>query len=314
MWVWALRLGTFLFRRVRRDGRDGRFDQIKTDPLRFFMTWTLQGLWVLLTMACALAIITSSERRSIEWVAVVGIAVWIIGFAIEVLADGWQRQWQRPPTADELRALVDARATYLLRAHIRRGAHDHPGRREVGGIFQQLGNAKVQKLHLAVTVNEDVARLEIPVHDEIPMEIAHRIGDLEKEPQHLLGRERLFGAVPCDRPAIDREQELERREGFGPQPVVDDLGRGRSLEGEEPLQLGPDPVQIGVEALAVERTLVLILEDLHWADLSTIDLVESVLGLCNEGPILFVNGTNDFAYPLDSYQKSYRAVPGPMPT
>ncbi|MBC8870112.1 MAG: alpha/beta fold hydrolase [Planctomycetes bacterium] len=27
-------------------------------------------------------------------------------------------------------------------------------------------------------------------------------------------------------------------------------------------------------------------------------------------PILFVNGTNDFAYPLDSYQKSYRSVPG----
>ncbi len=28
--------------------------------------------------------------------------------------------------------------------------------------------------------------------------------------------------------------------------------------------------------------------------------------------ILFVNGTNDFAYPLDSYQKSYRAVPVPV--
>lgn len=27
-------------------------------------------------------------------------------------------------------------------------------------------------------------------------------------------------------------------------------------------------------------------------------------------PILFLNGTNDFAYPLDSYRKSYRAVPG----
>jgi dienelactone hydrolase len=27
-------------------------------------------------------------------------------------------------------------------------------------------------------------------------------------------------------------------------------------------------------------------------------------------PILFINGTNDFAYPLDSYQKSYRLVPG----
>jgi cephalosporin-C deacetylase-like acetyl esterase len=27
-------------------------------------------------------------------------------------------------------------------------------------------------------------------------------------------------------------------------------------------------------------------------------------------PILFVNGTNDFAYPLDSYMKSFQAVPG----
>ncbi len=59
--MWAARLGSFLFRRVRRDGRDGRFDRIKTDPLRFFMTWTLQGLWVLLTLACGLAIITNSR-------------------------------------------------------------------------------------------------------------------------------------------------------------------------------------------------------------------------------------------------------------
>ncbi|MBI3850186.1 MAG: alpha/beta fold hydrolase [Verrucomicrobia bacterium] len=29
-------------------------------------------------------------------------------------------------------------------------------------------------------------------------------------------------------------------------------------------------------------------------------------------PILFLNGSNDFAYPLDSYQKSYREVNGPM--
>jgi len=28
-------------------------------------------------------------------------------------------------------------------------------------------------------------------------------------------------------------------------------------------------------------------------------------------PMLWVNGTNDFAYPLDSYRKSYRAAPGP---
>jgi steroid 5-alpha reductase family enzyme len=95
--VWALRLGTFLFRRVRRAGRDGRFDQIKTDPLRFFMTWTLQGLWVLLTMAAALAVITGVERRSIGWVAALGMVVWGVGFAIEVVADRQKSAFKRDP-------------------------------------------------------------------------------------------------------------------------------------------------------------------------------------------------------------------------
>ena len=95
--VWALRLGSFLFRRVRRDGRDGRFDQIKVDPLRFFMTWTLQGLWVLLTLACALAIITGLEREPIGWVAIVGLVVWVAGFAIEVVADRQKSAFKRDP-------------------------------------------------------------------------------------------------------------------------------------------------------------------------------------------------------------------------
>ncbi|MGZ8754568.1 MAG: DUF1295 domain-containing protein, partial [Acidimicrobiia bacterium] len=95
--VWAFRLGSFLFRRVRRDGRDGRFDRIKTDPLRFFMTWTLQGLWVLLTLACALAIITGNERRSIGWVAIVGMGIWVAGFAIEAVADQQKSAFKKNP-------------------------------------------------------------------------------------------------------------------------------------------------------------------------------------------------------------------------
>jgi steroid 5-alpha reductase family enzyme len=95
--VWAIRLGSFLYRRVRRDGRDGRFDTIKTNPLRFFMTWTLQGLWVLLTLAAALATITANERRSIGWIAVVGIAVWIAGFSIESVADRQKAAFRRDP-------------------------------------------------------------------------------------------------------------------------------------------------------------------------------------------------------------------------
>ena len=95
--VWALRLGTFLFRRVKRDGRDGRFDSIKVDPLRFLMTWTLQGLWVLLTLACALAIVTGQEREDFGPLAIVGSVVWLIGFGIEAVADRQKSVFKQDP-------------------------------------------------------------------------------------------------------------------------------------------------------------------------------------------------------------------------
>lgn len=96
--VWALRLGSFLFRRVKRDGRDGRFDRIKVDPLRFFQTWTLQGLWVLLTLACALAIVTGVERESFGAFAVAGAVVWVVGFVLEVVADQQKSAFRKDPS------------------------------------------------------------------------------------------------------------------------------------------------------------------------------------------------------------------------
>ncbi len=41
--VWAARLGSFLFARVHRAGSDGRFDEIKTKPLRFLQVWAIRG-------------------------------------------------------------------------------------------------------------------------------------------------------------------------------------------------------------------------------------------------------------------------------
>jgi len=96
--VWALRLGTFLFLRIRRAGSDTRFDEIKTSPLRFFAAWTIQGLWVLLTAAAALAIITTSVRRDLGWLAYTGIVVWVVGFAIEVVADRQKSLFKLDPS------------------------------------------------------------------------------------------------------------------------------------------------------------------------------------------------------------------------
>jgi steroid 5-alpha reductase family enzyme len=95
--IWALRLGTFLFRRIQKAGHDSRFDEIKTNSLRFLMAWTIQGLWILLTAAAALAIITTTERQGLGWVAYVGIAVWVAGFAIEVVADRQKSAFKEDP-------------------------------------------------------------------------------------------------------------------------------------------------------------------------------------------------------------------------
>ena len=66
VWIWAFRLGSFLFIRVKKAGSDGRFDQMKKDFWWFLMTWTIQGLWVFLTLAMALAAITSDLKIAID--------------------------------------------------------------------------------------------------------------------------------------------------------------------------------------------------------------------------------------------------------
>jgi steroid 5-alpha reductase family enzyme len=95
--IWSLRLATFLFRRISRDGKDSRFDTIKNRPLRFFMAWTIQGLWVLLTAAAALAIITGGVREPLGVIGVVGLAVWSIGMLIEVIADRQKSRFRNDP-------------------------------------------------------------------------------------------------------------------------------------------------------------------------------------------------------------------------
>ena len=94
---WALRLSTFLFRRISRDGKDSRFDNIKTRPLRFFMAWTIQGLWVLLTAAAALAVITGGVREPLGAVGIVGILVWSIGIIFEIVADRQKSKFKSNP-------------------------------------------------------------------------------------------------------------------------------------------------------------------------------------------------------------------------
>lgn len=95
--LWCVRLGSFLFVRIQRDGHDRRFADIKINPLRFLAAWSIQALWCLLTAAAALAIITSPKAQPVDLFLYIGGAMWVIGFSIEVIADEQKRVFRKNP-------------------------------------------------------------------------------------------------------------------------------------------------------------------------------------------------------------------------
>ena len=95
--VWAVRLGSFLFWRIKKDGQDKRFIVMKTKFTWFLLTWTLGGLWVLVTMAAGLAALTSNTTVELGILGYVGIALWLFGFAVEIIADNQKTQFKKDP-------------------------------------------------------------------------------------------------------------------------------------------------------------------------------------------------------------------------
>jgi steroid 5-alpha reductase family enzyme len=99
--VWALRLGLFLFLRVKKAGQDRRFVELKTRFFRFLFTWTLGAGWVFITMAAGFAAITSATQLPADSFMLIGFGLWLIGFAVEVIADRQKTRFRAIPANAE---------------------------------------------------------------------------------------------------------------------------------------------------------------------------------------------------------------------
>ena len=99
--VWALRLGIYLFRRVRNDGKDVRFEKAKRHFFWFLQYWMGQALWVSLTACAAIIAILSPEEDTLPVLAVVGMALWLSGFTIESLSDYQKRVFRKENNPSE---------------------------------------------------------------------------------------------------------------------------------------------------------------------------------------------------------------------
>ena len=96
--IWAIRLSSFLFLRIHEAGKDGRFDQLKTSPVRFLVPWTLQALWVFLTLN--VVVVINSQSGPAPPLGIwdgIGLMVWIMGFGIEVVADSQKTAFNANP-------------------------------------------------------------------------------------------------------------------------------------------------------------------------------------------------------------------------
>ena len=91
--IWTLRLGTFLFIRIKKAGEDKRFREIKKSFSWFLMAFTVSGMWVSICSICALTGI--SNGIELTMVTYIGIIIFIIGFAIEIIADNQKTNFRK---------------------------------------------------------------------------------------------------------------------------------------------------------------------------------------------------------------------------
>ncbi|HIE82946.1 MAG TPA: DUF1295 domain-containing protein [Dehalococcoidia bacterium] len=95
--IWAIRLSSFLFLRVREDGHDKRFAEVIPNKTKFLFYWTFQGFWAFITPVVAFTAIGSQNiSGKIEITTILGLIIWLIGFCIEVIADQQKRKFRKP--------------------------------------------------------------------------------------------------------------------------------------------------------------------------------------------------------------------------
>ncbi|KAG9333999.1 hypothetical protein JZ751_009315 [Albula glossodonta] len=80
-----------------KDGHDRRFNNVRDNPGMFFVYWTVQALWVYMTLLPTL--ILNSERRDepLGPRDYIGWGIWGLGFATEAIADQQKWNFKRDP-------------------------------------------------------------------------------------------------------------------------------------------------------------------------------------------------------------------------
>lgn len=84
--AWGIRLGGFLFKRIKKMNKDSRFDEMRNKFFKFLSFWLIQGLTVWLVMM-SVSLFMGVNKTNFNYLSIIGMIIWIIGLSIESIAD-----------------------------------------------------------------------------------------------------------------------------------------------------------------------------------------------------------------------------------
>ena len=84
--VWAVRIGTFLYVRIQKTGKDRRFDDKRDSFVRFGSFWLLQAVTVWTVMLAPLLFLNVGVDP-VSGFVFAGVAIWTAGLLTESVAD-----------------------------------------------------------------------------------------------------------------------------------------------------------------------------------------------------------------------------------
>ena len=96
--IWATRLGSFLFLRIKKAGEDKRFREFKKSWSRWLLTWTTSGMWVTICSLCGLTAISSNSVIEMGLLFYFGLFLFILGLTVEIVADHQKTKFRSIPT------------------------------------------------------------------------------------------------------------------------------------------------------------------------------------------------------------------------
>lgn len=95
--VWGLRLGSYLFLRILKIGKDDRFDDKRNNFFRFLGFWVLQATTVWVVLIPASIYLSIVKNPSITPLYIAGLIIWAIGFFVEFVSDAQKYSFKNNP-------------------------------------------------------------------------------------------------------------------------------------------------------------------------------------------------------------------------